>query len=258
MIDTLILKPEADIVLNHYLRLRRNRTEIYHADADLTFAEDTAHALTEGTRALTTYFEIDEPLSVIRAILAPDREAFDLLVADLLGITIERPSDPRRIAQPQRTDIIFLSPSAYETQSAYDYVPEDFLRMVHHELVHVVQEHLSPGIEESPFWWDEGLAVYLSNQWQHASQFRFREPGLDSIREGKAPSLSDIQANPSLGYEFGWTLVRFIEQLKGTAAIVSVVKRMRNGDVLSALGEDAAMFEAAWQTWLLKGAGSKL
>jgi len=252
------LKLEDDIVLENYLSLKNDRIEVYYLERDRTFAEDTASSLMNAASKLAEYFEVNEPLPFIRAILAPDRDAFDVLVADLLGVQIERPSDPRRIAQPQETDIVLLSPSAYATQSTYSYVPDDFQRMATHELVHVVQELLSPGIEESPLWWDEGLAVYLSNQWQHMGQFRFREPVIESIRDGQAPTLSAIQTDHSLAYEFGWTLVRFIEQKKGKAAIVRVVKQMKDGDVFTALGVDAVSFQEAWQEWLLRGTGSRL
>jgi peptidase MA superfamily protein len=254
----MILEPEDDIVLDKYLKLRKDRIEVCFVDPDRQFAKDTASSLVNAASKLAEYFEVNGPLPLIRAILAPDRDAFDVLVADLLDVRIERPSDPRRIAQPQKTDIVFLSPSAYATQSTYTYVPDDFQRMATHELVHVVQELLSPGIEESPLWWDEGLAVYLSNQWQHTSQFRFREPVLQSIQDGHAPTLSAIQTDNSLAYSFGWTLVRFIEQEMGKTAIVSVVKQMMDGDVFTALGVvDAVSFQEAWQAWLLKGAGSR-
>jgi hypothetical protein len=130
--------------------------------------------------------------------------------------------------------------------------------MVHHELVHVFQEHLSPGIEESPLWWDEGLAVYLSDQWRHDSQFCFREPVLESLRASRVPALAAVLASPSLAYSFGWTVVRFIEQEKGKGSIARVVREMKDGDVLSALGEDADRFAAAWTAWLLGGAGTRL
>jgi len=201
--------------------------------------------------ALAAYFEVDRPLPLVRAILAADREAFDALVADRLRVEIERPSDPRRVAQSQGTDIVLLSPSVYATQSAYRYVRDDFRRMVRHELVHVFQERLSPGIEASPLWWDEGLAVYLSEQWRHNSPFRFREPVLESVREGRLPALAAVRTDRSLAYSFGWTLVRFIERRWGKDAVVRVVHRMRDGDVFAALEEGVGRFEEAWTAWLL-------
>lgn len=67
--------------------------------------------------------------------------------------------------------------------------------MATHELVHVIQEYLSPGIEDSPLWWDEGLAVYLSDQWQFESQFCFREPVLQAIRDRQEPSFCAVQTD---------------------------------------------------------------
>jgi Peptidase MA superfamily len=245
-------------MLDDYLMLRSDRIDVCYVEMDRRYAEDIAATLAKSIDTLVAYFDITEPLPRIRAILAPDRDTFDVLVADLLHVQIERPSDPRRVAQPQKTDIVFLSPSAYAAQSAYDYVHDDFLRMAHHELVHVIQEFLSPGIEESPLWWDEGLAVYLSNQWMFSGQFRFREPVLESIRSGETPNMSAIQADHALAYSFGWTIVRFIDQELGRDTIARIIKRMRDGDVFSLLGMDAGVLENRWHAWLLKGAGSRL
>lgn len=230
--------------------------EVRYRTPDRPFAETAARRLSTAKQALNAYFNPSQALPLVRAFLAPDRMAFDCLVDDVLGIAIERPSDPRRIAQPQRTDIILLSPSAYETQSAYAYVPEDYFRMITHELVHVFQEWLSPGIEQSPLWWDEGLAVYLSNQWQFESQFQFREPVVAAMKRNEIPSWADVQTDPSFAYTFGWTLVRYIEHQWGKDALVRIITQMNDGDVLSQLGEDDATFEQGWRVWL-KGGGIK-
>ena len=245
-------------MLNRYQELSLQKAVVRFETSDQAFAEATATKLEEALETLTEYFGLQAPLPRIRAFLAHHRDAFDALVADVLRIEIERPSDPRRIAQPQRTDIVLLSPAAYGDQSAYEYVPGDFSRMIHHELVHVVEELLSPDIETSPLWWSEGLAVYLSGQWRHESQFDFREPVLEAVRNGTAPSLSSIFDDLSLAYSFGWTLVRFIEQTAGTTAIKQAVRSVDDGDVLAWLGEKPSSFENAWSDWLLRGEGSSL
>jgi len=237
-------------LLREYAKRRDRHIEVCYHDRDRESAEDTVRALEKGAADLATYFEVEGPLPLLRAILAPDRAAFDALVAGILRVEIEKPSDPRRIAQSQRTDIVLLSPSAYVAHSTYRHVPGDYRRMIRHELVHVFQEHLSPGIEESPLWWDEGLAVYLSGQWRHPSQFRFREPVLESLRDGRMPTLHAIQVDRSLAYSFGWTLVRFIEQENGKDAVVRIVRQMKDGDVFAALGEDAGALQTAWSAWL--------
>jgi len=241
-------------MLESYLCEERNGFRIYCVEHDLGFAQTTASAIETAGASLTTYFEVAS-LPRVRAILAPDRESFDALVADLLHVRIERPSDPRRIAQPQRADIIFLSPSAYADHSPYVYVPDDYRRMISHELVHVFQEQLSPDIEASPLWWDEGLAVYLSEQWRTASQFRFREPVLRAIRAKRIPAVTTVLSDPSLAYSFGWTLVRFLEQKHGRKAIVGTVKHVSDGNVLAAFGENPANLETSWQDWLLNVVG---
>ena len=244
--------------LRDYLQIADHRVDIRFQERDRGFAQQTAVTLRMGIEQLIEYFELDSPLPRVRAFLSHDRAAFDKLVADILHVEIERPSNPSRIAQPQRTDIVLLSPSAYAGQSDYEYEPGDFDRMVYHELVHVFEEHLSPDIEASQLWWSEGLAVYLSDQWRHASQFGFREPVLQAIREGKAPAFADILQDLSLAYAFGWTLIRFIEQTRGKAAIVRAVRQVDDGNVLGELDEDPAQFGRAWQQWLLEGDGARL
>jgi hypothetical protein len=233
------------------LRLQSDGLEVRYSQPDASFAAETLLHLQAARASLLAYFSLGPSLPDVRAFLAPDRATFDELVADVLTVQIERPSDPRRIAQPQRNDIVLLAPSAYASESTYDYVPDDYRRMTHHELTHVVQEHLSPDIETSPFWWDEGLAVYLSGQWRHESQFRFREPVLDCRHEGDIPSLREIREDASLAYAFGWTVVRFLECKRGAAVIALVVNRMRDGDVWATLGENERDVEVRWQSWLL-------
>jgi len=242
---------------NEYLRIVSEHSWIDYVGPDRLHAEVTADVIQDAIASLVTYMALDRPFPTIHAILAPDRNAFDSLIADVLRVEIERPSDPRRIAQPQRTDVVFLSPSVYATQSAYEYVPMDYRRMVHHEMVHVVQEYLSPNIETSPFWWDEGLAVYLSEQWQYESQFRFREPVIAAEQEKCIPSLADIERDPALAYAFGWTLVRFIEQQCGRETVRRGIRQMADGDVFAAIRQARNCFERDWQAWLLRGEATR-
>ncbi|MFU8796546.1 MAG: hypothetical protein ACNA7X_04550, partial [Dehalococcoidia bacterium] len=191
----------------------------------------------------------------IRAILVPSRREYDRLVVDLLGVDIEVPSNPGRVAQPQRTDIVFLSPSAYRQHSTYSYDADEYRRLVFHELVHVFEEHLSPDIEAAPRWWSEGLAAYLSGQWRCADRFRFRQPVLEGITLGHVPRISEIEADVQLCYAWGWTLVMFIEKAYSRDTVVRIVRECDDGDVLSTLGEDPHAFEKGWQRWLLQEDG---
>lgn len=230
-----------------------NRAAVLHWDVDTPYVDATLETLRRVLDELIGYFEVASPFPPVRAILAPDRPTFDALVATVLGVPIESPSDPRRIAQAQTTDIALLAPSAYAAHSAYTYVAEDYRRMIAHELVHVVQEHLCPNIETSTLWWDEGLAVYLSQQWRFCGQFGFREPVDEGIRQRQIPDLAEVKCNPSFAYSYGWTLVRFLEMCHGNRGIAHAVRETADGDVFDTLHVDRKAFGPMWHTWLLGG-----
>ena len=240
-------------MLDGYLTVGDDRFEVRYVRPDRKHAEGTLATLRRAVAELSEYFDLANPFPCARAILVPDRNEFDRLVADLLGVDIEKPSNPGRVAQPQKTDIVFLSPRAFEQQSTYKYDPDDFRRMIWHELVHVVEEYLTPDMETSPGWWGEGLAVYLSDQWRCESQFQFREPAIKSIRDKSVPHIVEIQGSVSLAYDFGWTIVKFIEEMKGKQVIVEVVKGVKNGEIFQALGEEVDSFQKQWKEWLLNG-----
>jgi len=153
-------------MLEGYSELGDARIGVRHVEGERPFAERAFAALDAKIPALTSYFEVPVPFPPIRVVLVPSRNEFDRLVRDLLRVKIEVPSHPARIAQPQRTDMVVLSPSAYAEHSTFDYVPAEFDRLLVHEAIHMVEEFLSPNIESSPRWWGEGLAVHLSGQSQ--------------------------------------------------------------------------------------------
>jgi len=77
------------------------------------------------------------------------------------------------MAQPQRTDLVVLSPSAYEQHSIFRYFLDEYRRLLFHEMTHMFEEYLAPAsaMEAVPRWWSEGLAVYLSGQWKYDDQY---------------------------------------------------------------------------------------
>ncbi len=240
-------------MLDNYMTLAEGNLQVRYVEGDERFANETLRKLMESFALLSEYFRLEESsLQGVRAILVPNRSEYDRLVVGLLGVDIEVPSNPGRVAQPQRTDIVFLSASAYRQHSTYYYDAAEYRRLVVHELVHVFEEHLSPDIEASPRWWSEGLAAYLSGQWKHADQFRFRQPAMDGIRLGSVPSIQEIQADVGLCYDWGWTIVMFIEHTYGRDTIGKVVRECREGNVLATLGDDPVAFEKRWREWLPK------
>jgi hypothetical protein len=159
------------------------------------------------------------------------------------------PSHPARIALPQGTNLILLSPRAY-VPGKYRYTPEGLERLIGHELTHIVEEHLSPNIEALPRWWSEGLAMHLSGDWVDELPHVKKETAA-----GRIPALAEMQdgavvdVSVRLCYQWGWTVVRHIESAHGRAGIRRIVEQCADGDVLATLGEEPATFEREWRGW---------
>ncbi len=233
-----------------YLKKFKGKILIYYREKDSLYTNQILAIVKVAYNDLKSYFNLEKDITGIRLILVPIRTEFDRLVADLLEVPIERPSDPRRVAQPQRTDIVFMSPSSYEKHCAYSYKQDEFERMIKHELTHVFEEYLTPDMEISPGWWSEGLAVYLSDQWQYRSQFEFCEPVLNALESGNIPSISEILSDRLLRYTFGWTIVMYLEQTMGRELIVRTVKTLKDEDLLKSIGLSAETLHKGWLEWL--------
>ncbi len=238
-------------MLERYSSLMRSRVTVIYARKDEQYAEETCDTLIQAVRNLTEQLGLAGEFPPIRAILAPDRTEYDRLVTHLLMVQIETPSDDRRIAQPQGTDLVVLSPSAYETHSAYRYDRNEYDRLLHHEVAHMFEEHLAPDIEAIPRWWSEGLAVYLSEQWKHEDDFRL--PILRAIREGTIPRIREILMSVRLSYAWGWTMLAYVDRAYGRHALLRAVRKCVGGDMFGALGVDRSDFEKAWRAWFQKG-----
>ncbi|HQG81918.1 MAG TPA: hypothetical protein PLU14_00825 [Caldisericia bacterium] len=242
-------------LMDNYLVLSKDSIEVRYIEGDRQFAEETFIALKEALIFLSDYFCLKELFPSIRAILVPDRSEYDRLVVNLLGVNIRTPSDSSRIAQPQKTDIVFLSPSAYKDYSVYKYDPKEYTRVIFHELTHVFEEYLTPDIETTPVWWSEGLAIYLSKQYYEEEII---EPVLKSISEKLIPDIEEIQNNIKLCYIWGWTVVAFIKKTYGKEMILKIVKECSNGNVFGIFTEDAKDFEKKWKEWLLESEKSNI
>ncbi len=193
-------------MLTKYRKRMDYPIEVYYMRGEEEYAQITMCEMAR-IAALLFLREENQTIPHLRAILVPTRREYERLVVNLLGVPIEIPSNPGRIAQPQRTDLVFLSPLAYKEHSIYEYHREEYERLIYHELVHVWEEYYSPAIEESPLWWSEGLAIYKSRQWMYEDQFNFLSPVFLGIAKGEIPKLHDINQSRDLSYHWGFTLV---------------------------------------------------
>jgi hypothetical protein len=233
-----------------YLVLQQDGMTVEYMPEDQAFVAATLDGLIKGAALLTDYFDLRGRFPSVRAILVPDRGEFDRCVAEVLRIQIEVPSHPARIALPQGTNLVLLSPRAYEP-GRYRYTSEGLERLIGHELTHIVEEHLSPNIEALPRWWSEGLAMHLSGDWlEEAAHVR------EGVAAGRIPAMAAMQdgavtdVSVRLCYQWGWTVVRYMETAHSRAGIRRIVGQCADGDVLATLDEDPASLERAWREWL--------
>ena len=233
-----------------YHTLSDSNVTVEYAERDHAFAEEALGYLAEAIGVLGDYFGCTDTLPPIRAILVPDRSEFDRCVKEVLRVDIEVPSSPFRIGQPQRNELVLLSPRAYE-KGYHTYSPDAFRMLVIHEMMHVVEEHLSPDIEAGLRWWREGLAMFPSGHWKEEIPHILQGIGSDRI-----PSIGEMQDGAitdhpvKLCYMWGWTVVAYVHVVHGKDAVVKVVRECDDGDVFRVLGVQPDAFETAWRRWL--------
>ena len=235
-------------MLESYLWFNDENIKVGFTEKDRKSVKETSVGLKKAIKFLSEYFLLEKSFLPIRAILVPNREEYDRLVKELLRFDIEKPSRPSRIAQPQRTDLVLLGPSAYSTDSIYEYSGEDYKRLIFHETTHIFEEYLSPNIEALPRWWSEGLSVYLSKQWKYEDEFR--APVLECLRNEKIPEFKEIQKDIKLSYQWGWTIVKYIDCHYGQKIILNIVKNCKDGNVFKIIGETIRNFERGWKGYL--------
>lgn len=190
-------------------------------------------------KKLTKFFS-SEPIR-ITVIVANSRTEFDQFVTKLLGVPIHTPSNSGRIAQPQRDQLVLLSPKAYETDSCYKYKAEEFDRLICHEMVHIFEENLSPDIELNPLWFSEGLAVWFSKQYLLDDDLYTQIT--EFAKNNTLPAFNDIISGKVSAYLWGWSLIETIINLFCEDFLVTLVKEKTGDSIISALPNN---FDLIW------------
>ncbi len=185
----------------------------------------------------------------INIYLAPNRNEFEYLILNILKINVKMPTNKGRIAQPQRADLILLCPSAYDTDSIYKYNFDDYKRLLTHEMVHMFHEHLSVDMENIARWFSEGIAIYLSKQNEYEDEFK--RPVIDGVLDNKIPTIEDINNDIMLSYDWGWCIVKYIDETYGFDTVLNIARNCGSNDVIGFISNDKEGFEKNWRHWLL-------
>ncbi len=187
--------------------------------------------------------------NTINVFLAPNRKEFEYLILNILKVNIKIPTNKARIAQPQRTDLILLCPTSYDTDSIYTYDEGYYKRLLKHEMIHMFQEHLNVDMENTSRWFAEGIAVYLSKQYEYEDEFK--NPVIEGVLNKKIPSIEEINNNIVLCYDWGWTIVKYIDEVYGFDTVLNIFRNCGSYDVIGFMKNDKVEFEENWKAWLL-------
>lgn len=181
-----------------------------------------------------------EPL---RAVLAPDRAAFDAVFPAEWGIA---PTQCWMVGVGSADFFALLSPSAWAAQACeHDASDAEHVRgIIAHELTHSYHGQRNPtrdftGAEEIG-WFIEGLAVVVSGQNADARE---------AIAAGAAPaSLADVLSG-SHSYRISGSMAAYIDATYGRETIVALLEATSQQQIMDRLDTNEADFLAAWRAW---------
>ncbi|AWZ49004.1 hypothetical protein C3495_09360 [Clostridiaceae bacterium 14S0207] len=236
-------------MLENYKCMNKENIYVFYMEKDKCFVEETLEKVIKAYEELSDYFEIKKGSFNIKVILACNRKEYENLVLNLLKVNIEIPSRKSRIAQPQEEYLVLLSPNVYEEDSIYKYDQKEYERLIYHETTHMFEEYLCKDMENSSLWFGEGLAVYLSQQWKYEKEFR--KTVEENVKNCVIPNLRDIDKNRIFAYEWGWTLIKYIEEKYGKNTINKIVRNYENGDVFGYMKVNMELLEKQWKRWVL-------
>lgn len=242
--------------MTHYVSRRRNNTLIEYTAKDESFVQETASHLSEAYKVLADYFTLKD-IALLRVIITPDRAEFDQCIREILKIDIEVPSNPGRIGWCQKTDLIVLSPLAWDNK-LYTYTPDFYRRFLFHEMTHIVEEYLSKDIEKVTRWWSEGVAVYLSGQWM--VDHDLQEKVAEGIEKRSLPSIKEMEGQEReaviRAYTWGWTIVKYIECTYGKNMVTKIVKECGDDNIFRVMAVGQKTLEKRWREWVLQAGKS--
>ena len=236
-------------MLENFKNIKEENIEIYYKNEEESIVNKTFSGLKNAYKTLSKYFETNSENFDVKAIIAHNRKEYEDVVLNVLKVNIEIPSRRSRIAQPQGKYLVLLSPNAYEKDSIYSYIEDDYERLIFHEVTHMFEEYLSKDMENSSLWFGEGLAVYLSKQSKYEDEFRHTV--CESIQKRNVPTLEEIEGKFEFAYEWGWTLIKYIEEVYGKQMINDILRNYDNGKVLEYMKVNKNIFEEQWKKYVL-------
>lgn len=230
-----------------YLTFIKSGIKIFYTEQDKIFLNETYFGIMKGIKILTSYFGLNKKLPVIKAIIAENRIAYNSILQHIFKLKLIK-TPPSRIAQTKGCYLLLLSPRVYSYDSIYTYQHDEYLRLLVHEIAHIIIRRTSGGEDNVPRWFEEGLAVYLSKQWLYEDEFR--KQLFQRILINKIPSFKKIIQDRRYYYCWGWTIIKYIEKMYGKKIILKIIEKSIQQDIFEILGEKKHLLEQKWKDHL--------
>jgi hypothetical protein len=227
----------------------RSSIEVEVAPEDHELTERFTIYSREGATRVETFFDAPFPRPV-RVRVFPSRAALDDHFREAWGM--DQPSECWMVGGAEEEALVLLSPRVWR-EEACDHDPDDDAHirdLVAHELVHVYHMQWSPSHEfdgvEGLDWFVEGLATYVSSQYERFHVARARE----ALASGSAPKrLADAWTGP---YRYGVSssLVAYVASRIGRAGMMRLLSATNLEEVLAEVGMGEDELLAAWMAWV--------
>jgi Tol biopolymer transport system component len=232
----------------NWFYIQSNHFDIYYYDNGISHAEYVAHEAEEAYKNISKYLDWDltNRYSIIIYNSHNDFQQTNVVESYMYeGIG--------GVTELYKTRVVI----------PFDGSHEEFKHVIHHELVHMfINDYMYGGSLQNlitkqisyviPLWMNEGLAEYLSGEWNTASDMWIRDL---TLNYGELPSFN--QLGGYLAYRGGQSVWRFITTKWGEEAIAEIfyqIKKKKSVEdgVREALGMKLSEINRQWHEYLKK------
>lgn len=235
------------LMLESYRYVQNENITVYYIGNDMRFVVEVKEGILYAYKELENYFHLIDKGFSIRAIIAMNRREYNYISKMILKLRGNNESKKSQVSITSKNDLLILSPFAYEEESTYTYDEYKLKKVIYSQVVHIFNEFLSLNPEASSTWFGQGIAIYLSKLWNEEN---INKEIKKAIKEDMIPSLKMIQENKSLYKTWGWTIVRYIEDVYGKETINEIIRKYDVDDIFNILKCSIDDFQVQWKTWL--------
>lgn len=197
-------------------------------------------------RIATILGEFSETVAVR---ILPDRKEFSAALREAWGL---QDTACWMVGGADDHVLYLLSPAVWG-EEACDHDPGDDLHrrmLVAHEAVHVFHGQVNPGEDlgllEDLGWFIEGLATYVSGQFDRSHAVRARE----AVASSAAPERLDQAWSGPFRYGVAGSMVAFIDHHWGRQTLRDALMVTSQSALLNLLGTTEPAFLRDWKNWL--------